>query len=258
MSKTNLGLVEYAKSKLNQPTIYMLGGFGRLLTQKMIDRRVNILKCSHTIPHQQIIQSGIGKACFDCCGLIKGYLWEERPGVVHYNIPKGSDQNVRMMYNDCPKKGDLKDMPDLPGLLVFTHNLGHVGIYVGKNEQGNRQYIESTPAWKKWGVTQSYDEIRKWTYWGRYKYIDYVSKETPTSLMPGDIVYVHGSGRSSSLGSGKTTPTYKNKRMKIIKHLPHAPYAYGCSTLTFAPEGEIGSRYITAYFKPESLFRQRQ
>ena len=258
MSKTNLGLVEYAKSKLNVPTIYMLGGFGRPLTQAMIDRRVNELKCAHTIRNLQTIKAGIGKTCFDCVGLIKGYLWESKPGVVAYNIPKGSDQNVRMMYASCKEKGDLKDMPDFPGLLVFSKTLGHVGIYIGKDEQGNRQYIESTPAWKAWGVTQSNDAIRAWEFWGKYSFVDYVSKETPTTFKAGDIVYVNGIGRSSSLGSGKTTPTYRNKRMKIIKHLPQAPYAYGCSTMTFAPEGEHGSRYITAYFKSANIYKERQ
>ena len=258
MNKTNHGLVEYAKSKLQVPTIYMLGGFGRPLTQAMIDRRVNQLKCPHTIKNLTTIQKGLGNACFDCCGLIKGYIWEVKPGDVKYNIPKGSDQNVRMMYASCKEKGDLKDMPEIPGLLVFNKTLGHVGIYIGKDEQGNRQYIESTPAWKAWGVTQSNDAIRTWDFWGKYSFVDYVSKETPTTFKPGDIVYVNGIGRSSSLGTGKTTPSYKNKRMKVIKHLPNAPYAYGCSTMTYAPEGELGSRYITAYFKQESLKKQRQ
>ena len=95
MSKTNLGLVEFAKSKLNVPTIYMLGGFGRSLTQVMINRRVNELKCPHTIRNLTTIQGGLGKACYDCVGLIKGYLWEDKPGVVRYNVPKGSRSEER-------------------------------------------------------------------------------------------------------------------------------------------------------------------
>jgi predicted kinase len=48
---------------------------------------------------------------------------------------------------------------------------------------------------------------------------------------------------SSNLGSGKTTPAYRNKRMKIIKNLHQSSYAYGCSTKTIAPEGDHGSLY---------------
>ncbi len=76
------------------------------------------------------------------------------------------------------------------------------------------------------------------------------------SFKPGDVVYITGSGRASSLGTGKTTPNYKNKRMKIIKYLPKAPYAYGCSMILAAPEGESGSRFITGYFREESLTKR--
>jgi hypothetical protein len=235
----------------------MLGGFGRSLTQAMIDRRVKELKCPHTIRNLSTIQQGLGKACFDCVGLIKGYLWEQKPGVVSYNIPKGSDQNVGMMYRSCKVKGDFKDMPDTPGLLVFTKDLGHLGIYIGKDSKGNREYIESTPARNQWGVTKSNDQLRTWAYWGEYSFIDYVSKKMPTPLNPGDIVYVSGVGRSSSLGTGRSTANYRNKRMVIIKHLPKSPYPYGCSTMIYSPVGEEGSRYITAYFKEESLKKNR-
>lgn len=174
MAKTNLGLVEYAKSKLTLPTIYMLGGFGRKLTQAMIDRRVKELQCAHTIRNLTTIKAGIGKYCFDCVGLIKGYMWESSPGVVAYNIPAGSDQNVRMMYGSSKEKGNLATMPDIPGLLVFTSDLGHVGVYIGKDSTGKRQYIESTPAWNKWGICQSNDTIRTWAFWGKYHLIDYI------------------------------------------------------------------------------------
>ena len=177
MAKTNLGLVEYVKSKLGLKTIYMLGGFGRILTQTMIDRRIN-MGCPHTIRNLATIKEGIGRYCFDCVGLIKGYLWEISPGRVDYNIPKGSDQNVGMMYNSCTQKGVLMSMPDILGLLVFTKDLGHVGVYIGKDANGKWQYVECTPAWGKWGVCQSNDEIRTWAFWGKYHLIEYVELAT--------------------------------------------------------------------------------
>lgn len=257
MTKTNLGLVEYAKSKLTVPTIYMLGGFGRALTQANIDRRVNQLKCPHTIKNLSTIQAGIGKACFDCCGLIKGYLWEDAPLKVRYNDPKGSDQNCAGMYRNCPEKGPLETMPDILGLLVFTQDLGHVGIYIGKDAQGKRQYIESTPAWKKWGVTTSNDSIRKWAYWGKYSYIEYLEpKPEVDEIKVRDIVRVNGIGRSSSLGTGRSTGLYKGRRMKVVRIIPEASHAFGCSTILSAPAGEKGYRYITAYFRSTSIIKE--
>ena len=154
---TNIGLVEYAKSKLSLKTIYMLSGFGRVLQSSQVTNRVVNMKCRHTIANERRIRQGIGSYCFDCVGLIKGYLWEEEPGRVRYNIPSGSDQNVGMMYRSATEKGPMNTMPDIPGLLVFTADMGHVGIYIGK-VNGVNQYIESTPAWNAWGVTTSADK----------------------------------------------------------------------------------------------------
>lgn len=198
MTKTNIGLVEYAKSKLNLPTIYMLGGFGRKLTQAMIDRRVKELKCSHTINNLARIRTGIGKYCFDCVGLIKGYLWEESVGIVKYNIPAGSDQNVGMMYRSAKEKGNISTMPDIVGLLVYTVDLGHVGVYIGKNANGQREYIESTPAFNAWGVTKTNDAIRKWAYWGKYHLVDYVQPARPvqTNVVYGAYTVVRGDSLS--------------------------------------------------------------
>jgi len=176
--KTNIGLVEYAKSKLDLPTIYMLSGFGRILTEAAVVNRIKNVKCAHTIRNQSIIRQGIGKYCFDCVGLIKGYLWEQKPGIVKYNIPAGSDQNVGGMYRSCVKKGSIHTMPNIPGLLVFTGNFGHVGIYIGMNEYGQREYIEATPGLGIWGVGKTNDEIRIWSYWGMYNLIEYIDDDS--------------------------------------------------------------------------------
>lgn len=178
MSKTNLGLVEYVKSKVNLPTMYFLSGFGRILTEAQIQRRID-KGDQFTIANVTTIRTGIGRYGFDCVGLIKGYLWEESPGLVDYNIPSGSDQNSEAMYGKAIENGPLNTMPDILGMLVFTADLGHVGVYVGK-VNGIRQYIECTPAWEAWGVTTSADSghpqrhNRKWTYWGKYALIEYV------------------------------------------------------------------------------------
>ena len=164
---TNLGLVEYVKSKLELPTIYMLGGFGRKLTKAQIDRRINELKCQHTIKNKKIIEKGIGKYCFDCVGLIKGYIWETEPGKVGYNVPKGSDQNTDMMYANNSGMGTIKTMPELPGLIVYMK--GHTGVYIG-----NGEVVEATPAFGAWGVTKTKLSQRNWTHWLKYKFIEYI------------------------------------------------------------------------------------
>lgn len=187
MAKTNLGLVEYAKSKLNLPTIYMLSGFGRVLTEAMIQKRL-AMGCEHTSRYVNTIRTGIGKYCFDCGGLIKGYLWEESPGLVDYNIPAGSDQNSGMMYRASTTKGPMSTMPDIKGLLVMTADLGHVGIYIGRDASGVRQYIEASPAFNQWRVFQSNDNMRTWSYWAKYQFVEYIDE--PSVQVVERTVYV--------------------------------------------------------------------
>ena len=177
MSKTNLGLVEYAKSKLALPTRYMLGTFGRVLTHADINRRI-ANGCVHTIRNEAMIRSGVGRYGFDCSGLIKGYLWETSLGNIAYRTIDGvylpdSDNNVRGMYDRAKEKGLFATMPDIPGMLVMTSDFGHAGVYIGK-VNGVKQYIESTPSLGFWGVGQSNESTRTWHYWAKHYLIDYI------------------------------------------------------------------------------------
>lgn len=266
MTKTNLGLVEYAKSKLNLPTMYMLSGFGRALLHSEVDRRIQN-GCRHTAANEKTIRAAAiqkrtdsaGKTipnphltvpnahyCFDCVGLIKGYLWEQQPGVVYFNIPSGSDQNVGGMYNSAKRKGPLSTMPDLPGMLVFTADMGHVGIYTGK-VNGIRQYIEATPNWSAWGVTTSADRNhpqgrnRTWAYWGQYHLIDYVTPEppkpepvvptpTPTpTYKVGDKVKWSGKIHADSYGGNPSSATYATQdgEISIVNKNPYPIHIKG-------------------------------
>lgn len=206
---TNIGLVDHVNSKLALPTMYMLGTFGRILTDEAITRRINERKCPHTIQNERKIRSGVGRYGFDCVGLIKNYLWEEAPGRVQYNIPRGSDQNVRMMYANVTEKGSMGTMPDILGLLVFTADLGHVGVYVGKKD-GINQYVEATPSWGAWGVTTSADRNhpkghnRQWAYWGKYHLITYV-EEPKLELAGFTYTVVRGDTLSRIATKFKTT-----------------------------------------------------
>mgnify|MGYP001102268795 CR=1 FL=1 len=78
---TNLELVKYAKSKLEVPTIYILGGIGRVLTESMIQYSIN-RGVRHTIAYQNRIRQGIGRYAFDCNALFKSAIWEQSPGVI--------------------------------------------------------------------------------------------------------------------------------------------------------------------------------
>ena len=201
--KTNLGLIEYCKVKAALPTIYMLGGFGRELSGPQrtgyhsVDYRIFIKKCAHTIRNELRIRAGIGRACFDCVGLIKGYLWELEPKRIAYKTINGvyfenSDNNVRGMYDRALKKGSYSTMPEIPGLLVMTADLGHVGVYIGRDANGKRRFIESTPSFGLWGVGYSDESIRTWTYWAEHYLIKYIIPVQPKPVGIGYYEIVRG------------------------------------------------------------------
>lgn len=185
MTKTNLGLVAYAQEVLRRDTIYILGGISRRLTEAHIQTRIKA-GCQHTIANQAIIRRGIGKFAYDCNALFKCFLWETSPGVINYNQPRGSDLGSRELYNLATQKGPMSSMPNIPGLMVFTKDLGHVGMYIGMKD-GVRQYIEATPSFGAWAVVTSADKDhpqgrnRAWTYWGKYHLVEYIEPTKPVS-----------------------------------------------------------------------------
>ncbi len=221
--KTNKGLVEYAKTKnqlhLQGKTMYMLGAFGRILSgpkisgMHSVDERIK--RCAHTRANERTIRGGIGRYAFDCVGLIKGYLWETVPGRTMYNVPPGSDQNVRGMWASAVRKGPLNTMPDIPGMLVYTADLGHVGVYIGKNTKGEREYIEATPGlsgWpadKRWGVALTNDNLRKWESWGQYHLIEYIEDKPEVA----DFTYTVVAGDTLN----KIAAAYKTTWSEILE-----------------------------------------
>ena len=122
MSKTNTGLVEYAKAQLGKP--YWYGTFG----QKV----------------------------HDCVGLIKGYRWCDTPD--SEPIYKASqDVAVSGLYMSCPESGSIDTMPDIPGVCVFMRDLSHVGVYIGDGyvveATGHaRGVVKSKLAGRGWGL----------------------------------------------------------------------------------------------------------
>lgn len=249
-SKTNVQLVKFLEKIENLPTQYIMGGFGRTLTQSMIDYSIKVAKNPHTIKYQNTIKKGIGKHAVDCVGIIKWFMWERSNGVT-YNVPKGSDQNVGMMYRSTTEKGQLEIMPDLPGLLVFTKGLTHVGVYVGKNEKGEREYIEATPAFGAWGVIRTNDKMRTWETWGRYHLIDYVEPikevpETPTTedkgtLKEGAIVNWSGRLHRDSFGNVPSKTDYKNRTGVISILRLNNPYGVHIKGIGWIKPSQINS-----------------
>lgn len=109
--------------------------------------------------------------CADCVGMIKSFFWT---GGVYGGEPKYAtnhcpDTSANGMISLCKTQGDIKSIPDIPGIVVWKN--GHIGVYVGDGytvemKGFNYDCIRakvSNGNWKKWGMLPksmiSYDEI---------------------------------------------------------------------------------------------------
>ena len=178
--KTNLGLVEYCKKQLDVDTIYVLGTCGWDFTSALLEQKCNQLAWNQQ--NRAFLEKYVdqGKKAFDCCGLIKAYLWDE-------GYDGKTDENEQMMYDRANEKGLISTIPEIPGVLVFMD--GHVGVYVG-----NGMVVESTPSnVSGWGVQIHPLVGRGWTKWAKYKHIKYEEEKMADQIVEvGSIISIPG------------------------------------------------------------------
>lgn len=166
MSKTNIGLVEYAQAQLGLS--YWYGCFGQTATEFLHKSKKRQYPNYYTA---QDFSSQYGQRVHDCVGLIKGYLWSDTPT----SEPKyraSQDASADGMLALCKEKGNISTIPELPGVLVFSPQ--HVGVYIG-----NGYVIEARG--HAYGVVKTKLSDRHWTHWGKCPFIEY--EETKENLV---------------------------------------------------------------------------
>ena len=164
MSKTNIGLVEYVRAQLGKP--YWFGTFGQTATELLYKSKKKQYPNYYTA---QDFQAQYGQRVHDCVGLIKGYLWSDTPE----SLPKyraSQDTSADGMLALCWEKGNISTMPDVPGVLVFSHQ--HVGVYIG-----NGDVIEARG--HAYGVVKTKLASRGWKNWGKCPWIQYIEEKQP-------------------------------------------------------------------------------
>ena len=168
MSKTNHGLVEYARAQVGLP--YWYGTYGAIASKSVYDAKKKQYPTHYTAND---FASQYGKRVHDCVGLIKGYLWSDTP-TSPPKYTKSQDRSASGMYTVCVEKGSIATMPDLVGILVFKS--GHVGVY-----EGNGQVIEAKG--HAVGVVRTELATGKWLNWGKCPYIEY-DETSPEKTVP--------------------------------------------------------------------------
>ena len=172
-SYTNTGLVSYCKQALSLKTKYMWGGLMRTITEGYISMLSGPTMYPSQYPESRktLLRSCIGKGYYgcDCVGLIKSYYFG---GIGSPDYKNANDYNVGTMYSAAKVKGKLDTLPETPGVLVMTSNLGHVGVCIG-----NGEVIECTLGSRGDGVVKTKLQNGGWYYWCECPVIEYPSSK---------------------------------------------------------------------------------
>ncbi len=165
MSKTNTGLVDYCKAQLSNP--YWYGTFGNKATQSLLTAKEKQYPAHYGKDRMAKYKSQIGQRVHDCVGLIKGYLWSATPtSTPKYN--GSQDVSANGMIGKCKEWGYIDEIPEIPGLLVWSS--GHIGVYIG-----NGKVIEARGF--NYGVVETDLDKRGWKKWGKCLWIEYPEVE---------------------------------------------------------------------------------
>ena len=178
MQKTASELVIFVKKCVGRPYIY--GTFGKILTEaglawcvrnypaRFSDKRIRYAK-----------EHYIGKRTDDCEGLIKNFLWAANNNPDSDPVYNGKqDLSANGAFEAASVKGDISTMPDRPGLCV--HKNGHVGVYIGKDENGDMLICEAQGF--DYGIRINKLKDRPFVHWFEHPWIDY--KKGSDTCMP--------------------------------------------------------------------------
>lgn len=169
MNKTNTGLVAYAQAQLGKP--YWYGTFGNTASQSLLTAKAKQYPAHYGDARMSKYKSEIGQRVHDCVGLIKGYLWSESATATpKYN--SSQDVSANGMLGKCKEWGYIDEMPEIPGLIVWSS--GHVGVYIG-----NGDVIEARGF--NYGVVKTRLDQRGWKKWGKCPWITYSETAESTS-----------------------------------------------------------------------------
>ena len=162
MSKTNSGLIAYAKAQLGMP--YWYGTFGNIATAELHSYKKKQYPKYYTatdFPKQY------GKRVHDCVGIVKGYMWSDTPT----STPKyvaAQDVSAPGMYKAATEKGKIATFRGVAGQLVFkgdsVNGIHHVGVYGGDG------YVYEAKG-HAYGVVKTPYKASEWQYWCQCPYI---------------------------------------------------------------------------------------
>lgn len=208
MEKTAKGLVAYALAQLGKP--YWYGTFGQAAAEELYEEKKRQYPRYYEKPFDA---AAAGQKVHDCVGLIKGYLWCDTPEDAAPAYNREQDVSANGMYGLCFASGNISDIPEEPGLLVFFNH--HVGVYIG-----NGEVVEARG--RKYGVVKTRLADRPWEKWGVCPYIDYEMIE--------------------ALATVELPVLKKGAKGQTVKAMQILLMGYGCDMGSYGADGSFGGK----------------
>lgn len=149
MALTNVGLVNFIKTKLGTPYVYGMKG------KVMTTNDYYSLKKKYGNAVWDSDKKKIGKVCCDCSGLISWYTGIQRGSTQYKNLAK--EINPISTINKAPI-----------GAAVWQQ--GHIGVYIG-----NGEYIAEDGS--AYGCRKNKISKAKFTHWFLLSDIEYIKED---------------------------------------------------------------------------------
>ena len=154
--KNNIQLVDYCNKLYNAGARYWFGTFGQIASNSLWKVKKQQYPSQYKSSRDKQIKKDIeeGRIVTDCSGLIKGFMMTRDNGQIVYT--PSLDLGANTYYNKATEKGNIKTMPDIPGLAVWKD--GHIGVYIGEGyvieargfDYGVQKYKLSDRPYTKW------------------------------------------------------------------------------------------------------------
>ncbi len=161
MENSNGELARFCINKVGTP--YVMGTQGKILTKDLYSWLIKHNPGKwFTLKRQPKVKSWIGKQTTDCHGLIEWFV-REQSGAAYDTTANGA-------FLAATEKGDIKTIPELPGICVRYD--GHVGVYIGGG------YVVEARGFD-YGVCITPLKGRPWTHWYKHPRIKYTQIALP-------------------------------------------------------------------------------
>lgn len=211
--KSAAGLVEWAKQAYKDGWVYWYGTCGYACTQGLLTRKTNQYPAHYGDSRQAKYKKHIaeGRVCSDCIGLFKSYAWDEDGEIdtreSDYGANGQPDKGAKQTLANCKVKGNISNMPEIPGLAVWTKTGGHIGLYVGNGEVIELRGFSYGCQWNKLSE-------RAFTTWGLYPYAEYTAEQVKMAEQAANGTKVDNSSQKA-----ETAQKAENKAESVVYNM---------------------------------------